>query len=267
MNTATTAPSMQTHPSDLIGLWREPAFSDLAIKGLTVFFDGQPAVFRVSLNVSAGESLALMGPNGAGKSTLIRALSTLQPIDEGEIVVGGRLRVHEHRTLIRSTIGLVAHEPMLYAELSARENLRLWAELYGVERDVVEPWLEAVALQDALDRPVGAFSRGMKQRLAIARALIHQPTLVLFDEVLTGLDRASREVVWQVMETLRDAGRIVVAATHQFEHPGNAVSRGIVMRAGRVIADQSADMGLGDIYADALSGRSGASRSRGAVRR
>lgn len=242
-------------PSELIASWKPPAFEELAVDGLTVFFDGQPAVFRASFAVTSGESVALMGPNGAGKSTLIRALSTLQSHDEGEVVVGGRLKVHEHRRLVRRTLGLVAHEPMLYAELSARENLRLWADLYGEDRALVDPWLRAVALSDAADRSVGTFSRGMKQRLAIARALLHQPTLILFDEVLTGLDRESREVVWQVMGALRDSGRILLSATHHFDHPPSAISRAIVMRSGRVVRDQPAGENLADIYAAALTSR------------
>ena len=237
--------------------WAPPAYSSIALDRVRVFYGRQPVLLDLSVSFEKGTSTALMGANGAGKSTILRALSTLLPVDGGEIVAGGALRYREHRALLRPTIGMVAHAPMLYGDLSARENLNLWCDLYGLSRAQVLPWLEAVALADTGDRLVSGFSRGMKQRLAVARAMLHAPTLVLFDEVLTGLDLASRQNIWALLEALRRAGRIVILATHVFEHPERSVCRGVVLRNGRIVKDAPASEGLLELYRQGTATRGG----------
>lgn len=245
----------------LIGAWAPPAYGSIALQGVRVFYGRQPVLSELSLRFEAGTATALMGANGAGKSTILNVLSTLLPMDAGDVVAGDTLSYRTHRELLRPTIGLVAHEPMLYGDLSARENLTLWADLYGLRDAPIEAWLRAMDLADTGARSVSGFSRGMKQRLAVTRAMLHAPTLVLFDEVLTGLDLASRENIWALLAALRRAGRITVLATHVFEHPVASVCRGVVLGRGRIRVDAPSSDGLLDLYA---RGSRGASPPRGA---
>lgn len=232
----------------LIEGWGAPAYTGVELRDVQLFYGRHVVLNALNLRFESGTSTALMGPNGAGKSTVLRILSTLLPVNQGEVVAGGELRYAKHRRLLRPTIGLVAHEPMLYEDLSARENLQLWADLYGLRDAPIDAWLDAVELSKVQTQLVGGFSRGMKQRLAVARALLHEPTLILFDEVLTGLDYASRNTLWVLLDALRSAGRIIVLATHVFDHPAASVSRGVVLRHGRVVVDAPSDESLMDLY-------------------
>lgn len=232
----------------LIEGWGEPAYTRVELNDVQLFYGRHVVLNALTLRFESGTSTALMGPNGAGKSTVLRILSTLLPVNQGEVIAGGALNYREHRTLLRPTIGLVAHEPMLYEDLSARENLQLWADLYGLTNAPIDAWLDAVELRQVQTQLVGGFSRGMKQRLAVARAMLHEPTLILFDEVLTGLDYASRNTLWVLLDALRSAGRIIVLATHVFDHPAASVSRGVVLRNGRVVVDEPSDEALLELY-------------------
>lgn len=240
---------------ELVGVWNEPAYHSVFIDKLRVFYGRQPVLTDLSVRFEAGTATALMGANGAGKSTILKVLSTLLPMESGDVLVGEKLSLRQHRDVLRPTIGLVAHEPMLYGDLSAEENLNLWADLYHLKRSMVRPWLQAVELGDTRDHVVSGFSRGMKQRLAVARAMLHAPTLVLLDEVLTGLDYASRQMIWELLRALRESGRIVVLATHIFDHPQDSVCRGIVLRNGRITVDEAASEGLIDLYQRGAMGR------------
>lgn len=233
----------------LIDGWGPPAYRSVELQRVRVFYGAQPVLTDINLRFEAGTATAVMGANGAGKSTVLNALSTLLPIDAGDIIAGDKIRYRDHLSILRPTIGLVAHEPMLYHDLSAVENLRLWAQLYDRRDADIDGWLRAMDLAHAKDRPVGGFSRGMKQRLAVARAMLHEPTLLLLDEVLTGLDYASRRQIWMLLEALRANDRIVVLATHVFDHPVSSVCRGVVLRGGREVADAHADEGLLELYA------------------
>lgn len=166
-------------------------------------FGYRVAVRDVSLEVAGGETLLLIGHNGAGKTTLIRLLAGLLRPSSGAVRCGG-------------TLGMVAHNSMLYDALTARENLEFYGRLYGV-RDSGRSGelLERMGLGPHADRRVAAFSRGMVQRLAIARALMPDPTALLLDEPLTGLDEAASRVVREVLSDLRARGRAVIIATHQ----------------------------------------------------
>lgn len=244
----------------LIEGWGAPAYQSVALNDVQLFYGRHVVLNQLNLRFESGTSTALMGPNGAGKSTVLRILSTLLPTNQGTVTAGDELTYRAHRNVLRPTIGLVAHEPMLYEDLSARENLQLWADLYGIADAPIDAWLDAVELSKVQEQRVGGFSRGMKQRLAVARAMLHEPTLILFDEVLTGLDYASRQTIWVLLEALRDAGRIVVLATHVFEHPTASVSRGVVLRHGRVIVDAPSDASLLDLYTRGTSRRAAQER-------
>lgn len=237
----------------LIRAWKPPAYQSVELQDVQRFYGRHVVLHGLNLRFTAGTSTALMGPNGAGKSTVLRILSTLLPATAGTVLAGDQLKYNEHRQILRPTIGLVAHEPMLYEDLTARENLQLWADLYALDDPKIQDWLHAVSLHQVQHQLVGGFSRGMKQRLAVARALLHEPTLVLFDEVLTGLDYASRKTLWDLLRALREAQRIVVLATHIFDHPVDAVCRGVVLRHGRVVLDASTETPLIDLYTQGTS--------------
>ena len=178
-------------------------------------FGRRRALNRVSLSLEAGTITALLGPNGAGKSTLLSIAATLlQPsggrdeYGDGSAADGG--------AALRARIGLLGHDLYLYSELTAAENLRFFAQVYaldGVERRV-DAALDTAGLAERRDDIVAGFSRGMRQRLALERALIHQPRLVLLDEPFTGLDEAAREALRTRLRAARAAGAIVILTTH-----------------------------------------------------
>jgi len=207
-------------------------------------FGRRRALSHLSLTARSGDIIGLLGPNGAGKSTLIAMLATLAAPSTGEVRYGAE----SARTLgaaLRIRIGLLAHELHLYPELSARENLAFFARLYGLEPDgVVDAALEAAGLSDRADDPVNGFSRGMRQRLALERALLHRPRLVLFDEPFTGLDDRSVGLVSARLRRLAADGGIVVVATHDLDLADGLVTRVALMRDGRLLSDEPAADGL-----------------------
>jgi heme exporter protein A len=164
------------------------------VEGLARHYGEREALAEVSLSLQAGETLVVFGPNGAGKSTLLRVLATLLRPHAGSVRVLGSA-LPEESWEVRGRIGLLAHEPLLYRELSARENLRFHARLHGVAQERVEHLLEAVAMADRASEPLRALSRGMVQRVAVARAVLHDPELLLLDEPHANLDPFAVELV------------------------------------------------------------------------
>jgi heme exporter protein A len=193
----------------------------------------------INLEIAAGEYVALLGANGAGKSTLLKILATLMPPCEGQIKLFGE-PLTRSAVELRRRIGLIGHQPMLYRDLSARENLRFFAALYDL-RDPekrVDRMLRMVGLIDRATDPVKNFSRGMTQRLSIARALLHDPQLVLADEPFAGLDAPSISSLETLLSRLRDAGRTIVMVNHDIEQTLRLAERAIVLRQGRIVLDQ-----------------------------
>lgn len=227
------------------------ALRSVELRAVTRFFGRHVALYRCSLKLAAGEVVAVLGPNGAGKSTLAGLLATTLAPSEGEVLAwaDGLLDGAEQR----SRVGWVSHESMLQRELTGREQLALVAGLYGIEQAQVEVWLERVRLTGDADRAIGTYSRGMRQRLALARALLPGPELVLLDEPTTGLDAASREVLWELIGALRAEGRIVVVITHDLDAPPELFTRAIVLSQGRLVADKTAPASLSALYAAALA--------------
>jgi heme exporter protein A len=166
----------------------------LRLQGLARNFGEREALSGVSLSLDAGQTLVVFGPNGAGKTTLLRVLATLLRPHAGEVRVLGS-SLPEDAWAARGRIGLLGHEPLLYRELTARENLRFHARLHGVGGERVEEMLAAVALSDRADEPLKTLSRGMVQRAAVARATLHDPELLLLDEPWANLDPAARGLV------------------------------------------------------------------------
>jgi heme exporter protein A len=166
----------------------------LLLEGLARHFGEREALSDVSLSLSEGQTLVVFGPNGAGKSTLLRVLATLLRPHEGHVRVLGSA-LPEEAWAVRGRIGLLGHEPLLYRQLTARENLRFHARLHGVGEARVEELLEAVAMAERASEPVRTLSRGMVQRVAVARAVLHDPELLLLDEPYANLDPAAVELV------------------------------------------------------------------------
>ena len=166
----------------------------LQLEGLARHYGEREALSDVSLSLSAGQTLVVFGPNGAGKTTLLRVLATLLRPHAGDVRVLGS-SLPDEAWAVRGRVGLLGHEPLLYRELTARENLRFHARLHGVGADRVEELLATVALSERADEPLKTLSRGMVQRAAVARATLHDPELLLLDEPRANLDPAASELV------------------------------------------------------------------------
>jgi heme exporter protein A len=202
---------------------------------------GRSMVLRdVTLSVRAGETVALFGPNGAGKSTLLRICATLMEPTAGSLELFGTA---ERGGMVRRRIGLVAHQSFLYPDLTARENLVFYARLHGL-RDgeaLADAWLARAALAEVGDRPVRLFSRGMEQRLALARGLLHDPELILLDEPWSGLDAAAADWLGTLLAELRDRGRTIIASTHDFERGLGVADRAMILHRGRLAWEAPVD--------------------------
>ena len=210
--------------------------------GLGKSFDNRPILRDVNLVIQSGSFVSLVGPNGAGKSTLLHVLSTLTAPTAGELALFGRSAGHNVAAL-RARIGVIGHQPMLYRDLSARENLLFFGRLYGVRRpdDRARELLQRVELAERADDFVRTFSRGMLQRVAIARALMHQPELILADEPFTGLDVASIRTLEALLAELHDAGRTIMLANHDIAQSLRLADRVVLLRGGGVALDRPTD--------------------------
>ena len=178
----------------------------LEVEGLTRRFGERDALSDVSLTLGEGRTLVVFGPNGAGKTTLLRVLATLLRPHAGRVRVLGHELPGEAWAL-RGHVGLLGHEPLLYRELTARENLRFHARLHGVVRERVDQVLDAVAMSKRAHEPLRTLSRGMVQRVAVARAVLHEPELLLLDEPYSNLDPAAVELVAPLIGAGSDPAR------------------------------------------------------------
>jgi ABC-2 type transport system ATP-binding protein len=199
----------------------------------------------VTLRVAAGEIVGLLGPNGAGKSTTVAMLCGLVAPEAGRVAIAGSTAGPHAEPGLRRRIGLVPQELSLYEDLSARENLKLFGALYGLAggplRQRCEAALEGVGLADrARDKPA-TFSGGMKRRLNIACALVHDPDLLILDEPTVGVDPQSRNAIFDHLERLRDQGKALLYTTHYMEEAERLCSRIVIVDQGRVVAQGSQD--------------------------
>ena len=201
-------------------------------------FGAVVALRGVELLVAPGEVVLLLGPNGAGKSTLLRCIAGLARPTKGRVEVLGQ-NVHADPEA-RRALGLLSHQSFLYEDLTARENLRFAAELHGLDSVAsrVETALADARLTSRADSRVFGFSQGMLQRLAFARATMHQPALLLLDEPFTALDATAARSLRERVAAERDAGRAVVCVTHEPAELWELASRVIVLRSGVVVADE-----------------------------
>jgi ABC-type multidrug transport system ATPase subunit len=209
-------------------------FDAVDVEDVSRHFGRRRALSHVTLRFRAGEVVGLFGPNGAGKSTLLAILSTLMRASSGAVRYG----THEACALgdaLRARIGVLGHDLFLYPDLSARENLQFFGRLYnvrGLDGRVADA-LRAARLEDRADDRVSSFSRGLRQRLALERALLHGPRLVLLDEPFTGLDDESSALLAARLRALREAGAIVAVATHDFDSAEGVLDRMVCLKGGK----------------------------------
>jgi len=219
-------------------------FDSVQLDDVSRHFGRRRALSHISLTARAGDIVGLLGPNGAGKSTLIGVVATLASPTSGQVRYGNQ-PARVLGAALRARIGLLAHELHLYPELSARQNLTFFAELYGMDpRAHVDTALESAGLLERADDAVSGFSRGMRQRLALERALMHQPRLVLLDEPFTGLDDRSIPIVAERLRRLAAEGAMVLLATHDLDLADGLVTRVALIRDGRLLSDEAASTGL-----------------------
>ena len=221
---------------------------------------GLKTVLRgLDFEVAEGEFVALIGPNGAGKTTFLRILASLVRPTLGEVRIAG-CRLPAQAAAVRSRLGVVAHQPLLYGDLTAEENLRFYGRLYAVP--ALEPRitsvLEIVGLGERRRELVRTYSRGMQQRLAIGRAILHDPAVLLFDEPYTGLDQEACDMLDRVLAEVAGSGRTVVMTSHDLARVEDLASRFDVLARG-VIAASTPRAALGsrnllDFYRQAVAG-------------
>lgn len=218
----------------------------IRVHGLEKRFGPHVALAGVDLAIEEGERVMLVGPNGAGKTTLLRILATLSRPTAGTVRISG-LDPGVAGGQVRSLIGFVSHETLLYDDLTAWQNLRFYATMYGLapEHAGIDGLLTRVGLEGRRHDLIRTFSRGMQQRLAVVRALIHKPRLLLLDEPYTGLDPLAVDTLTELLAELVDAGCTLLLTTHQPAAEGRLAERVIVLRRGRIITDES----LGDAAA------------------
>jgi heme exporter protein A len=217
----------------------------IELAGLVRRYGEREALSDVSLTLQTGETLVVFGPNGAGKTTLLRVLSTLLRPHSGEVRVLGS-SLPDQAWAVRGRVGLLGHEPLLYRELTARENLRFHARLHDLSAERVEERLAAVALTNRAAEPLKTLSRGMVARVAIARATLHDPELLLLDEPYSNLDPAAIDLVEPLIGA--SSGRTRVLSSHD---PDRGLAQADVvlgLRAGHaVLVKDAKDVSPGEI--------------------
>ena len=212
----------------------------IAVTGLTKSFGNLYALRNLSFSLNKGEFLTIFGPNGAGKTTLIRILSTLTKASSGEIEIAD-FSFENDSEKIRRQIGVIAHQTFLYENLTAEENLRFYGRLYDVENlpQKIETLLSEVGLELRKKDFVRTFSRGMQQRLAIARAMLHEPSILLLDEPYTGLDQHASEMLTNWLKRLRSAEQTILMVTHDLEQGMELADRIAVLVKGKLVLNQA----------------------------
>src|SRR5271157_83935 len=231
----------------------------IEVRRLVKRFGSKAVLKGLDFEVREGEFVALIGPNGAGKTTFLRILASLARPTLGEVRIAG-YRLPFQAAAVRRNLGFVSHQPLLYGDLNAEENLRFFGRMYdlaGLEKRI-EAVLNTVGLLNRRRDPVRTYSRGMQQRLAIGRAILHDPSVLFFDEPHTGLDQEACDMLDQVLREVTGRGRTVVMTSHDLARVEDLAARFDVLSQG-VISASAAKSDLGgsnllDFYRRALAG-------------
>lgn len=216
------------------------AIGQVEVRDVGKVYEGKRALLAVSHTFCAGQITALLGENGAGKSTLLGVLGLQIRPTQGTLFFNGQAAASLNGEWLRGQLSLLSHKTRLYADLTARENLLFFSQLYLSDKTASErenratQWLRQVGLTHAADRTCRTFSRGMSQRLAIARALLHEPNVLLLDEPFSGLDQEGVELLRSLIVQQRARGSLIVVVSHDFEPLAQGLDQALVLRKGRV---------------------------------
>ncbi|MBV6399983.1 MAG: ABC transporter ATP-binding protein NatA [Anaerolineales bacterium] len=231
----------------------------ITVKKLVKRFGLKTVLRGMDFEVKPGEFVALLGPNGAGKTTFLRILASLSRPSLGEVNIAG-FKLPNEAAQVRARLGVVSHLPLLYGDLTAEENLRFYARMYGITNDQIRitEVLEMVGLANRRRDLVRAYSRGMQQRLAIGRAVLHDPEIMLFDEPYTGLDQDASTMLDDVLKTVAARGRTVVMTSHDLARAEELATRFDILSRGVIAASatrrQVKKTNLLEFYKQALAG-------------
>jgi heme exporter protein A len=213
----------------------------IEVTGAGKLYGVRPVLRGVSFSIPAGQTVVLFGPNGAGKTTLLRVLATLATLSSGTASVAG-LDTRAEAAAVRGIVGYVGHQPHIYEELTARENLRFFARMYGLGdgHARAEALLARVGLSGRANDRARQFSRGQLQRLALARGILHEPAVLLLDEPDTGLDEEAGVLLEEIVRERAARGQTTLLTTHQFARGQMLADRALVLAAGRLVYDGAA---------------------------
>jgi heme exporter protein A len=231
----------------------------IEVRDLIKRFGAKTVLRGLDFDVQPGEFVALLGPNGSGKTTFLRILSSLSQPSLGEVRVAGYLLPHDSAA-VRARLGVVSHLPLLYGDLTAEENLKFYSRMYGVQSlgARITEVLEMTGLDARRADLVRTFSRGMQQRLAIGRAILHDPEVILFDEPYTGLDQDASLMLDGLLRTVAAQGRTVVMTSHDLVRAGELATRFDILSRGVIAASvtkkQLGRRNLLSFYKEALAG-------------
>ena len=243
----------------------------IKIQGLVKSYGANAVLRGVDLHVRPGEFVTLVGPNGAGKTTLLRIVATLLKANDGQLTVGG-WSLPENAARVRRYIGLVSHHALLYGDLTAAENLTFFARLYQLEdqEERVKAALQLVGLTARQRDPVRSFSRGMLQRLTIARATLHEPDVLLFDEPYTGLDQDATNLLDDLLRREAERGRTIFMITHDLARGLDLCHRIAILNRGKIATvierESTTPADFLALYAEVTRGRTNNSSSSGMAR-
>jgi heme exporter protein A len=231
-------------------------FDAVAAVGVGRHYGRRRALTDISFTARQGDVIGLLGPNGAGKSTLLAILGTLLAASTGRVDYGTRTAAEAGPDL-RARIGMLGHDLFLYPELTARENLIFFGRLYGLPDAAARAAaaLDRAGLAARADEPVSSFSRGMRQRAALERALLHQPRLLLLDEPFTGLDQTSAAALVVRLREEQARGVVTILATHDLDVVDGLLTEVVFLHAGRRVADTATGGSLRDRYRGAVQAR------------
>ena len=217
-----------------------PLCSGVEIRELSRSFGNNRALREINLQVAYGDFLIVLGPNGAGKTTLLKILATIMKPSSGEVRIGG-FDLKTAAEDIRRRVGVVSHQTFLYSNLTARENLEFYSRMYDISeaRQRIHEVVNAVGMTTRLHDRVGTLSRGMQQRLSIARALLHKPDIMLLDEPETGLDQEALPMLWQALQGEGQENRIIIMTTHNLERGLELGNRLVILARGKIVHEQT----------------------------